>query len=75
MTEITYEEAVAAQKALVEEHYPGEAWTTAEFTEEFEALSFVAGSFCVCKRRSDGVEGTVEFTHSPRVYYRFVPSN
>jgi hypothetical protein len=42
--------------------------TTAELQDEFEVLSFAA-PFVVVRRRSDGVLGSLEFTHSPRVYF------
>ena len=43
-------------------------WTTAEMTAEFETLSFAA-PFVIVRRRSDGAVGSLEFTHSPRVYF------
>lgn len=43
-------------------------WTTAELQEEFEVLSFAA-PFVVVKRKSDGALGSLEFTHSPRIYF------
>ena len=46
-------------------------WTTAELCEEFEVIGFLA-PFVVVKRRSDGVKGSMEFTHSPRFYFNFV---
>jgi len=49
-----------------------EMWTTAELQAEFDVLGFAA-PFVVVRRRSDGVLGSVEFTHSPRVYFNFVP--
>jgi hypothetical protein len=45
-----------------------QTWTTEEMTAEFEAVGFAA-PFVVVKRRSDGVLGTLEFKHSPRVYF------
>jgi hypothetical protein len=43
-------------------------WTTEELRAEFEVEGFRA-PFVVVRRRSDGVKGTLEFTHSPRVYF------
>ena len=43
-------------------------WTTEEMTRDFEAIGFAA-PFVVVRRRSDGKRGTLEFTHSPRVYF------
>jgi hypothetical protein len=56
-----------ADLADVQEH--GEqTWTTAEMTAEFDVLSFMA-PFVTVRRRSDGKLGSLEFTHSPRVYF------
>jgi hypothetical protein len=48
-------------------------WTTEELTRDFEVIGFAA-PFVVVRRRSDGVKGTLEFTHSPRVYFNFEPT-
>lgn len=47
-------------------------WTTDELREEFEVIGFMA-PFCAVKRKADGVKGSMEFTHSPRFYFNFVP--
>lgn len=47
-------------------------WTTPELTAEFTVRSFLA-PFVIVTRKSDGVTGTLEFQHSPRMYYNFVP--
>jgi hypothetical protein len=48
-------------------HHAG-GWATAELQADFEILGFAA-PFAVVKRRSDGATGSLEFTHSPRVYF------
>lgn len=48
----------------------GQTWDTAQMQEDFEPLGFSA-PFIAVKRRSDGVKGTLEFTHNPRVYFDF----
>jgi hypothetical protein len=45
-------------------------WNTQELQEDFEVLGFVA-PFVVVNRKSDGVQGTLEFTHAPRVYFNW----
>jgi hypothetical protein len=45
-------------------------WDTEALREAFEVLAFMA-PFVVVRRRSDGVKGTLEFTHSPRVYFNW----
>ena len=46
-------------------------WTTEEMSAEFTVQSFMA-PFVFVTRRSDGTKGTMEFVHSPRVYFNFV---
>lgn len=46
----------------------GQRWTTEELTRDFDVLNFAA-PFVVVKRKSDGALGSLEFTHSPRVYF------
>jgi hypothetical protein len=60
------------QKDLAEDQ--GRKWTTAEMQAEFDVMGFAA-PFVVVVRKSDGQEGTLEFTHSPRVYFGFSPHN
>lgn len=43
-------------------------WTTAELQTEFDVLSFMA-PFVTVRRKSDGKLGSLEFTHSPRIYF------
>jgi hypothetical protein len=45
-------------------------WDTDQLREEFEVIGFLA-PFVVVKRKSDGVKGSMEFTHSPRFYFNF----
>jgi hypothetical protein len=46
-------------------------YTTAEMSAEFSVVGFAA-PFVVVVRKSDGVKGSMEFTHSPRFYFNFV---
>ena len=48
-----------------------QVWDTAEVQKDFEIISFLA-PFCRAKRKNDGVEGTLCFSHRPRFYYDFV---
>lgn len=45
-------------------------WDTDQLRQEFEVLSFLAPCVVV-RRRSDGVKGSLEFTHYPRWYFNF----
>lgn len=47
-----------------------EQWTTAELQRDFTVVQFCA-PFVFVKRKSDGVTGTLRFTHSPRFYFDF----
>jgi hypothetical protein len=47
-----------------------ETWTIAELQRDFDVTGFAA-PFVVVRRKSDGKVGTLEFTHSPRVYFGF----
>lgn len=66
----------AARREMIETGQPqqdlaaetGKTWTTAEMTAEFEVLGFMA-PFVTVRRKSDGALGSLEFTHSPRVYF------
>ncbi len=46
----------------------GQTWDTAALQRDFEVTGFAA-PFVVVRRRSDGAVGSLEFTHSPRVYF------
>jgi hypothetical protein len=43
-------------------------WDTEELQRDFEVTGFLA-PFVVVRRRSDGAVGSLQFTHSPRVYF------
>lgn len=45
-------------------------YTTPEMTAAFEVEGFLA-PLVVVRRRSDGVRGTLMFTHRPRFYFGF----
>ena len=47
-------------------------WNTVQLQEEFTVHSFAA-PFVFVTRRKDGVKGTLQFTHSPRMYFDFCP--
>ena len=50
----------------------GQVWTTNELADAFKVIGFLA-PLVVVMRKSDGVEGSLEFQHSPRLYFNFVP--
>jgi hypothetical protein len=59
-----------AQDLAAEQATEGPTWDTQAMQAEFEPLGFAA-PFIVVRRRSDGVKGSLEFTHSPRVYFNW----
>lgn len=46
----------------------GKVWDTQELGRDYEVLGFGA-PFVVVRRKSDGVEGSLLFQHSPRFYW------
>ena len=59
-----------SREALEATH--GQVWDTDELSEQFQAIGFMA-PLVVVRRKSDGVEGSLEFQHSPRLYFNFEP--
>lgn len=50
----------------------GHVYDTRELSAEFEVLGFMA-PYAVAQRKSDGMLGSLEFSHSPRFYFAFSP--
>lgn len=48
----------------------GQLWDTSEMQKEFSVSGFMA-PLVVVTRKSDGVEGSLVFSHSPRFYHSF----
>jgi hypothetical protein len=57
-----------SREALEAEY--GQVWTTTELSQDFEVLGFMA-PLVVVRRKSDGVKGSLEFQHNPRLYFNF----
>jgi hypothetical protein len=51
----------------------GPTWDTTELQRDYEVQGFSAPYVAVV-RKSDGMRGTLEFKHMPRVYFNFKPS-
>ncbi len=49
-----------------------ERLTTEQMREQYEVLGFAFG-FVIVRRKSDNVQGTLDFDHAPRFYYNFQP--
>lgn len=63
----------SGQPALDLGGYDGPTWDTAQIQADFSVIGFAA-PFVIVRRKSDGQKGTLEFTHSPRVYFDFQPT-
>lgn len=50
----------------------GQTWDTQQLQEDFTVVGFAA-PFVVVVRKADGVKGSLEFKHSPRIYFGFRP--
>jgi len=48
----------------------GEVWDTRQLGEDFDVIGFMA-PFVVVRRKSSGAKGSLEFQHSPRLYFNF----
>ena len=59
-----------SREALEAQH--GQVWDTDQLREEYDALGFMA-PYIVVRRRSDGVKGSLEFQHDPRLYFNWQP--
>ena len=57
-----------SREALEAEY--GAVYDTKELSESFTVEGFLA-PYCVVRRKSDGVRGTLTFQHSPRFYFDF----
>ena len=58
------------REALEAQH--GQVWNTQELSQDFEVIGFLA-PLVVVRRKSDGKKGSLEFQHSPRLYFNFSP--
>lgn len=48
----------------------GEVWDTNDLRRDFDVLGFAA-PLVVVRRKTDGVRGSLEFQHSPRLYFHW----
>lgn len=58
----------------VDERPTEPTWSTQELQDDFEVLGFQA-PFVVVARRSDGRRGSLQFRHSPRIYFGWEPAD
>lgn len=61
---------VSDRARLEAEYGPGNVWDTNELRRDFNVVGFAA-PFVSVVRRADGKHGSLEFQHSPRLYFDF----
>ena len=49
-------------------------WTTTELQQDFAVEGFAA-PYVVVRRKADGQRGSMQFTHQPRYYFGFEPTD
>jgi hypothetical protein len=62
--------AAPGSREALEAHH-GQVWDTQQLRDDFEVLGFMS-PLVVVRRKSDGVKGSMEFQHNPRLYFNFV---
>jgi hypothetical protein len=50
----------------------GQVWDTQQLAQDFQVIGFLA-PLVVVRRTADGVKGSLEFQHMPRLYFNFEP--
>ena len=68
LAEINFEPG--SREALETKH--GQVWNTDELSRDYEVIGFLA-PFIAVRRKSDGMKGSLEFQHQPRLYFSFSP--
>jgi len=61
--------AMADPRAELESKH-GQVWNTKELQEDYIVQGFAA-PFVLVTRKSDGVKGSLLFSHNPRFYFKF----
>jgi hypothetical protein len=61
-------------RAVLQEQYSEQVWTSEELLETFEVSHFEPPYVHVI-RKADGVHGTVAFNDEPRLYFAFRPKD
>jgi superoxide dismutase len=70
MAEDTQNDEKKALRVQLEAQY-GQVWDLQQLQSEFTIKSF-GGGFVFLIRKADGVHGSMEFTHMPRLYFSFI---
>lgn len=70
-TETVRRDMIASDQPAKDLAQAAERMDTAQMSALYSVQGFCA-PFVVVTRKSDGVKGTLEFTHNPRFYFNFV---
>lgn len=70
LAEINSDPDLESREALEAKY--GQVWNTEELARDFTVTGFMA-PLVVVRRKSDGVVGSLEFSHRPRFYFSFQP--
>lgn len=62
--------AESGSRVALEAQY-GQVWDTQQLAEAFTVVGFMA-PLVVVRRKADGILGSLEFRHHPRLYFNFV---
>ena len=68
--EVAVLNATASPERQETEAQHGQCWDTTELQRDFTVTGFLA-PYVVVTRKSDGVKGTLQFQHSPRLYFNW----
>lgn len=71
-TENARRAAKAEADAMTDDDIPAERWTAETLQRDYDVVGFMA-PYVVVIRKRDAVKGSLEFRHSPRVYFNFTP--
>lgn len=63
----------AKTNVMQDSEIQGPTWDTESLQRDFDVEGFMA-PFVVVRRKSDGVRGSLQFRHYPRVYFGFEPN-
>ena len=71
MPDKTYDELRDELREELKKEGHDPCWDTDELARDFEVLGF-SMNICVVRRKFDGQKGSLDFTHSPRLYFNFI---
>ena len=64
------EQAIINQTPVDQLQIKDRSWTTEELSQEFDVLGFAA-PYVLVERKEDSKKGSLQFKHSPRIYFNW----